>query len=76
MKLDKNMIRNMEKLTDTMDEGKKTDLTTTHDLRSLTIKAVLGQPKAWMLEKCMQRVGAKNKERSTLISVDFYDFKN
>ena len=43
------------------------------DLRSLTIKAVLGQPKTWMLEKCMQRVGAKNKER---ISVDFYDFKN
>ena len=40
---------------------KKTDLTTTHDLRSLTIKAVLGQPKTWILGKCMQRVGAKKK---------------
>ena len=59
-----------------MDEEKERDLTTAHDLRSLTIKAVLGQPKTWMLEKCMQRVGAKNKERSTLISVVFYDFKN
>ena len=65
----------MEKLTDTMD-GEETDLTTAHDLRSLAIKAVPVQPKTSRLEKCMQRVGTKNKERSTLISVDFYDFKN
>ena len=72
-RLDKNMIRNMEKL---RWMEKKKDLTTARNLQSLTIKTVLGQPKTWMLGKCMQRVGAKNKEGPTLISVDFYDFKN
>ena len=55
------MIRNMEKLTNTLD-GEKKDLTTARDLQSLTIKTVLGQPKTWMLEKCMQRVGAKKRK--------------
>ena len=45
-----------------MDEEKERDLTTAHDLRSLTIKAVLGQPKTWMLENACKEWVPKTKK--------------